>query len=165
MTQSSNCNQDLDPLGTSKWPSEPQFCERYTHTYGRKTAKNCHTKVIYKGTFISKQALCTLKNMNWILHNNRSDYASCGIYWSLCWTPQNWNLKKDYFSNFYECSQLQVITLAGIFNFCSKSNCCIVNKIRPSFNGTVNNFPIIFQFSNTTFNHFDFRFSYFLASK
>ena len=52
--------------------------------------------------------------MNWILHNNRSDYASCGIYWSLCWTPQNWNLKKDYFSNFYECSQLQVIT-SGIY--------------------------------------------------
>ena len=29
-------NLELGPLSTSKWPSEPQFCERYTHTYGKK---------------------------------------------------------------------------------------------------------------------------------
>ena len=51
-------NQDLDPLSTSKRPSEPQFCGRYTHIW-QKMASNGHTKVIYKGTFVSKQSLCT----------------------------------------------------------------------------------------------------------
>ena len=49
-------NQDLDPLSTSKWPSEPQFCERWTYIWRKKGQKG-RTEVIYKGTFISKQSL------------------------------------------------------------------------------------------------------------
>ena len=39
-------NQNLDPLSTSKWPSEPQFCERWMYSWqknGQKWSYNGHT--------------------------------------------------------------------------------------------------------------------------
>ena len=33
-------NWDLDRFASSKWPSEPKFCERY-YSVGKKTARNC----------------------------------------------------------------------------------------------------------------------------
>ena len=39
-------NQDLDSLGTSKWPSEPQFCDRWPDIW-QKMARNSRTTVIY----------------------------------------------------------------------------------------------------------------------
>ena len=50
-------NQDLDPLSTSKWPSEPQFCE--------KMARNGRTKDIYKGTFVCIQTLIVIHGFWW----------------------------------------------------------------------------------------------------
>ena len=41
-------NQDLDPLSISKWPSEPQFCERKTHIWrknGQKRTYKGHTYI------------------------------------------------------------------------------------------------------------------------
>ena len=32
-------NQSLDPLSTSKWPSEPQFCERYSYSWQKNGQK------------------------------------------------------------------------------------------------------------------------------
>ena len=50
-------NQDLGPLSTSKWPSEPQFCERWRlyiwQKNGQKRSYNSHLWV----TFILKQSL------------------------------------------------------------------------------------------------------------
>ena len=40
-------NQNLDQLSTSKWPSEPQFCERWTYIWP-KMAGNGHNIVIYQ---------------------------------------------------------------------------------------------------------------------
>ena len=52
-------NQNVDLLSTSKWPSEPQFCERWTYIL-QKMARKGRTKVIYKGTFICIQTLGSL---------------------------------------------------------------------------------------------------------
>jgi len=49
-------NQNVDLLSTSKWPSEPQFCEIWTYIW-QKMVRNGRTKAIYKGTFISIQTL------------------------------------------------------------------------------------------------------------
>ena len=40
-------NQNLDQLSTSKWPSEPQFCERWTYIW-QKMAGNGRNIVIYQ---------------------------------------------------------------------------------------------------------------------
>ena len=54
-------NQYLDPFSTSKWPLEPQFCERYTHIW-QKMARTGRTKVIYKGRFICIQTLLAIQS-------------------------------------------------------------------------------------------------------
>ena len=57
-------NVDLDLLSTSKWPSEPQFCERWKYIWqknGQKWSYNSYLRV----TFILKQSLPKLNY--WIL--------------------------------------------------------------------------------------------------
>ena len=49
-------NQDLDPLSTSKWPPEPQFCKRWIYICP-KMARIGRPKVIFKGTFVSNMSL------------------------------------------------------------------------------------------------------------
>ena len=47
------------------------------HTYGKKMARQGRTKVIYKGTFVSKQSLLTqhsLSFINLIQENKRINY-------------------------------------------------------------------------------------------
>ena len=49
-------NYNLDPLSTSKCPSEPQFCERWRHMWqknGQKRSYNSYKRV----TFISEHSL------------------------------------------------------------------------------------------------------------
>ena len=40
-------NQDVDPLSTSKWPTEPQFCERWIYSW-QKMARNGRKIAIYQ---------------------------------------------------------------------------------------------------------------------
>ena len=59
-------NQDLDSLSTSKWPSEPQFCERNTYIwqeYGQKWSYNGCLSVC----FISDQSI--IKEIQYISHS------------------------------------------------------------------------------------------------
>ena len=56
-------NQNLNQVSTSKWPSELQFCERCTYTW-QKMARNGLKTVIYKGTFILNQSLCSWMSLN-----------------------------------------------------------------------------------------------------
>ena len=57
-------NHNLDLFNTSKWPSESQFCERWTYIW-QKLARGSLSKVIYKGTFISNQSLLYLFSWQW----------------------------------------------------------------------------------------------------
>ena len=64
-------NQDLDPLNTSKWPSEPQFYERCSHIWPGMVVQRSFIKedsFLYRlynsylrGSFISEQTLLTLQ--------------------------------------------------------------------------------------------------------
>ena len=53
-------NWDLAPLSTSKWPSEPQFCERWRYIWQKNGRKRSYNSYL-RGTFISEQTLCTCK--------------------------------------------------------------------------------------------------------
>ena len=74
-------NQNVDLLSTSKWPSEPQFCERWTYIW-QKMVRNGRTKAIYKGTFISIQTLHTMFSQHkWSnLHEWRNQYEFFWIW-------------------------------------------------------------------------------------
>ena len=50
-------NKDLDMLSTSKWPSEPQFCQRWT-CICQKNGQKWLYNLICGVSFISKQSIC-----------------------------------------------------------------------------------------------------------
>ena len=53
-------NYNLDLLRTSKWPSEPQFCERWRYIWQNIGQKRSH-KSYLRVTFISKHSLVCIK--------------------------------------------------------------------------------------------------------
>ena len=85
-------NQDLDPLSSSKWPLEPQFCERWTYLW-QKMARKGHSKVIYKGTFVSKRSLLekhifkkienqiSMKDSKFCSNLNQPLYKNGSLHW------------------------------------------------------------------------------------
>ena len=53
-------NQNLDQLSTSKWPSEPQFCERWTYIWQKKwpemvVKRSFMRNIHFKSAFIIAQ--------------------------------------------------------------------------------------------------------------
>ena len=64
-------NQGLDLLSTSKWPSEPQFCERWKYIWRKNSQKWSYNGHLW-GTFISNQSLVDglfLHSRAYSLHN------------------------------------------------------------------------------------------------
>ena len=83
-------NYDLDPLSTSKWPSEPPFCERWRYIWqknGQKRSYNSYLRV----TFISDHSLARQLNQIlffvtrrfWKINSSKEAYNFCLHLWML----------------------------------------------------------------------------------